>query len=102
MPDADRVENRQGIGGMEREVVAPLGPVAGARPSRVVRDHGGVRLERGDLMPDDARIDDVPGRQEEDGPLAAAVPVPGDPCSIGARRHALLPAARRGDHGAMV
>ena len=34
VPDTDRVENRQGIGRMERKVVAPVGPVAGACASR--------------------------------------------------------------------
>ena len=47
---------------------------------------------------DDARIDDVPRRHEQDGPIAVAVPVPGDLRSIGARRHAVGAWTRCGDH----
>ena len=63
---------------MERKVVAVLRPTAGAGTTRVVRDDGGVRLEGDDLVPDGARVDDVPGRHEQNRPLAVAISVPGD------------------------
>ena len=94
MLDPCGLESRERIGRMEWKVVAPLRPLAGAGPSRVVGDDGGVRLEGGDLVPDDACVDDVPGRHEQDGPLATAVAVPGDSRSVGAGRGA--PGVRAG------
>ena len=67
------VHDRQRIGGMERERVAALRPVAGPRAPRVIGDDGGVRREGCDLVADDARVDEVPGRDEEDGAIRGAV-----------------------------
>ena len=96
--DSTCFENRECVGRMEWEVVAALRPVTRACSSRVVRDDGRARLERRNLVPDDAPIDDVPRRHEQDGPLAAAVPLPGDSRPIAARGDATRRRFGRGDH----
>ena len=75
---------------MERKVVAALRPITGAGASRVVRDHSGVRLECGDLVPDDARIDDVsrsvrtgrPARHRRTGTRRSAFHRCSSPCRV--------------------
>ena len=100
--DPRGVEYRERVGCVEWKVVAVLRPVTGAGPSRVVGDDRGVRLEGGDLVPDNARIDEVPRRHEQNRPLATAVPVPGDPRSIGARRHAIRTETGSRDHALTI
>jgi len=70
------VEYRDSVGDMRRKAVTGRGPIAGAAATCVIGDHGAPLGEVLDLRPHNPRIDDVPGRKEDDDPIAVPVPVP--------------------------
>ncbi len=100
--DSDCVEDRECVRGVERKVVAAFRPVAVARSARVVRENGRARLECGDLMPDDARVDEVPRRHEQNRAPTPAVEVPGDTRPVCAHRGSALSTAGSGDHARKI
>src|SRR5262245_32492008 len=80
--DRKLVEHGDSVGHVSLEGVAAQGTVAGSAASRVVGDHGAALSEVLDLVTDDTRIDEVPGREEHNDSVASSVAVPGDPATV--------------------
>ena len=80
---AGRVHHGQRVGGELVLGVAPgSGPVGLAVAAPVEGHHAAVAREVGDLRLPVARVDDRPGRQEQDGRLALAVDLVEDPDAV--------------------
>src|SRR5215470_15109975 len=78
----------------------PSSTIACSAASRVVGDHCAVLREVRDLMTDHPRVDEVPGREENNDSVASPVAIPSDPAAVFALDESLVARNRpRDQHG---